>query len=280
MRPWLAIALVTLLLAPANAQTPPTPFRIGVVQAGPLACSDGSKTPAAPYTAHLKSRVKLEILVCQFPNTSAAAKALSEQKIDMVELDRSAFQQVASVARPILTFRKKDSTARIMSVALVNATSSNRSLATLSGARPSFAMKLPHTYDAPMAGLRSAGMDISKLKPPFIGRDHQAAVAALRNNEADFLVLDADTHRLLCRGSSPTDTPCKDLVEVWRGRPAAETALIVRKDIAQDLRYGLIGIHIFLAEQAPAAFAWLAAKNPGAVAIEPTEPTALSGILP
>lgn len=273
-------SFVTLLLAPASAQTPPAPFRVGVVQPGLALCSDGAKTGASPYVAHLKVRLKQEVLICSYPNQEAAAKALSEQKIDMVELDRTAFQRVAAVARPFLTVRKKEVPSRVMSVALVNATSTRRSLLDLSGSRASFARKLPHTYDVPLASLRSAGLDTSRLKPPFIGKDHLGAAAAIRTNQADFLVLDADTHRLLCRGNSPTDLPCKDLVEVWRGRPDAEMAFVVRKDMNQDLRYGLIGIHIFLAEQAPAAFSWLASKTPGAVAIEPTEPSALSSVSP
>jgi hypothetical protein len=74
---------------------------------------------------------------------------------------------------------------------------------------------------------------------------------------------------------SPKDPdPCRDLRAVLHARPRAAWALVVRRDMPAELRYRLIGIHLPLRLEAPAAFAF--AAGPGAAEFQPAEAEALT----
>ena len=63
---------------------------------------------------------------------------------------------------------------------------------------------------------------------------------------------------------------------LWRGRPRAIKALVVRRDMPDDLRFRLIGIYVAMHLEAKEAFAWGASWMPGGAEFEPTEADALA----
>jgi hypothetical protein len=65
------------------------------------------------------------------------------------------------------------------------------------------------------------------------------------------------------------------LREIWRGRPQAVQAWVVRRDISLESWVRLVGIHVALFEDKPDVAHWLA---PLTTEIEPTEATALDPI--
>jgi len=70
--------------------------------------------------------------------------------------------------------------------------------------------------------------------------------------------------------------PCRDLRVLIKARPRATQALVVRRDITTNLRYRLIGIHLPLHLEAPAAFAFAAGWAKDAAEFQPAEADALT----
>ena len=64
--------------------------------------------------------------------------------------------------------------------------------------------------------------------------------------------------------------------DLLRARPRSSEALAVRRDIPNELRYRLIGIHLPLHLEAPAAFAFAAAGVKDAAEFQPAEADALA----
>ena len=80
----------------------------------------------------------------------------------------------------------------------------------------------------------------------------------------------------LKHSGQPKEQPCGDLKVQWRARPKADRALAVRRDLPDRVRYRLLGIHLPMHQEDPAAFAWAAAQlGSGAADFQPAESQAL-----
>ena len=78
---------------------------------------------------------------------------------------------------------------------------------------------------------------------------------------------------LKCEIFDPSSDPCGDLLTLTTQRPAAEEGFVVAKDMPQEFRHRLVGVHVGLHMQAPAAFEWFAGGE--AIEFSPAEATAL-----
>jgi ABC-type phosphate/phosphonate transport system substrate-binding protein len=253
------------------------PVRIAVVTAEAKGCDDGlaKRMGGEAFVSHLKKRLDTQITLCGFANTADAVQALAAGKVDLASSDQAAYLPVRSTVRATLTTRLTKSAGRVMAMALVNKTSSRTAPKLLKGARPIFVANGEVAHDAPLAGLRAAGVDPSTLGREIVAGDLKRAASELRSGKGDVLVVDATQYQRLCLGDKPNQKPCDDLKEIWRGRPAVAQALVVRRDMPNDLRYQLISIYIAMHLEAPAAFAFATRGLPGVACFDPTEADAL-----
>jgi ABC-type phosphate/phosphonate transport system substrate-binding protein len=109
-----------------------------------------------------------------------------------------------------------------------------------------------------------------------VATDGEAAAAKLRAGGADALALNAAAWQRLCQDDRPQDHRCGDLKVIWRGRQRAPLALAVRRDIPDELRFRLIGIHVAMHLEAKNAFAWASSFVSNGAEFEPTEAEALA----
>jgi ABC-type phosphate/phosphonate transport system substrate-binding protein len=202
---------------------------------------------------------------------AAAARLLADGKIDFAQLDPIAYKAVAAAVRPLLTPRTQDGFGRVETIMVGRADGLER-VSTVPGERVGFAGTAPYEMDLPMRALADHGVDLSRPEAARVYADPAAAAERLRQGEIDFLVLYSAAWQRLCRPMSAGGAPCADLRQVFRGRPRAAYAWAVRRDIDDDTRFRLVGIHVALHLENPAAFGWVA---PGARELEPTEASAL-----
>ena len=90
----------------------------------------------------------------------------------------------------------------------------------------------------------------------------EGALEALNAGKADAIVLHAAAWQRLCTPDDPkVKPPCDDLRILLKARPQAALAIVVRKDISDETRYRLIGIHMPMHLENRAAFAWARAPR-------------------
>ena len=271
-----SILLLLALMQPATAQTPPVGFRIGVPGLAQSGCSATPREAAAEaYRKHMEARLGKPVLLCGYVDGKAVATALQEGQLDLAILDQPSFEPLAKVARPILAPRADAQTGRVLAVALTLKSSGRDTPVKLAGSRPIFISKLAASHQVPLQGLADYGADTKSFKPELFVADEHAGLEALRAGQGDALIITAGARQRLCRGDDPKVILCGDVVEAWRGRPTAQTGLVVRNDLPEADRYQLVGIHIALHQERPEALAFLASKLGGGVALDPTEATAM-----
>lgn len=271
-----SILVLLALMRPATAQTPPAGFRIGIAGLAESACSASpSDAAAAAYRKHLEGRLGKPVLLCGYGDSKAVAAALQEGQLDLAILDQPSFEPLAKIARPILAPRADAQTGRVLAVALSLKSSGRDTPVKLAGSRPIFISKMAASYQVPLQGLADYGADTKSFKPALFVADEQAGLKALRAGQGDALIITAGARQRLCRGDDPKIILCGDVVEAWRGRPTAQTGLVVRNNLPEVDRYQLVGIHIALHQERPEAMAFLASKLGGGVALDPTEATAM-----
>lgn len=268
--------ILLALMQPATAQTPPAAFRIGMTGLSESGCSAApSDAAAAAYRKHLEGRLGKPVVLCGYKDGKAVATALQDSQLDLAVLDQPSFEAVSKIARPILAPRADAITGRVLAVALTLNTSGRDTPTKLAGSRPIFISKLAASHQVPLQGLADYGADTKSFKSELVVADEHAGLAALRAGQGDALIITAGARQRLCRGDDPKIVLCGDVVEAWRGRPTALTGLVVRNDQPEADRYQLVGIHIALHQERPDAMAFLAAKLGGAIALDPTEATAM-----
>lgn len=271
-----SIVVMLALMQPATAQTPPAGFRIGVPGLAQAGCSaTPSDAAAEAYHKHMEGRLGKPVLLCGYGDGKAVATALQEGQLDLAILDQPSFEPLAKIARPILAPRADAQTGRVLAVALTLKSSGRDNPIKLAGGRPIFISKLAASHQVPLQGLADTGADTKSFKPELFVVDEHAGLEALRTRQGDALIITAGARQRLCRGDDPKITLCGDVVEAWRGRPTAQTGLVVRNDLPEVDRYQLVGIHIALHQERPEAMAFLASKLGGGVALDPTEATAM-----
>jgi ABC-type phosphate/phosphonate transport system substrate-binding protein len=242
-----------------------------------VGCDDGlaKKVGGEAFVHHLQKRLNRSVALCGFANTIGAMQALSMGKVDLAPADQASYFTVRDKVRATLTTHPAKGAGRVMAMAMVLKTSSRTAPNLLKGARLIFlsAGEVPH--DAPLAGLRAAGVDLGLLGKEIVAGDLFRGASDLRSGKGDVLIVDASHFQRLCRGDKPNEKPCDDLKEIWRGRPSISQALAVRRDIQPDLRYQLISIYIAMHLEAPEAFRFAIQSTPGVANFDPTEAEAL-----
>lgn len=264
-------------IAPALAA--PAPFRFGIPGPTTAPCAPAAADgPLAAYTAHLAQRLERPVLVCPLASRTEAAAALEAKSVDMALLDTAAIAPHRTSLRALMMPRGHGGLGRVETVALTLTTATGTGLGALAGAKVGYAGAARFAQAEPQRALADQGVSAADLAADLITDGPEQGFAALRAGQIDVLVLHTAARERVCRRSSAEDRPCADIKELWRGRPRAETAYSVRRDMDRELRFRLIGIHVALHLENPAAFAAIA---PGAPELEPTEADALVlGIAP
>lgn len=269
-----AIIAAVFVQQRAHGQTAETsPFRVLVPGAGIIGCD--VRGDAAAYRSHLEKRLNRPVSLCGVKSSTAAAAALGAGKAEMVLLDPIGFAAVEDRGRAILAGRVSAETGRVLTVAVVLKSAGKDTLAKLTGAAPIVAGDKPASKDVPLRALADAGAPVASFRPVLVMNDDNAAFAALRTGRGNLLVLTAGARQRVCLPLDPKSNPCADLVEIWRGRPTAPFAFVVPKNMPIGDRHQLVGIHIALHFEAPAAMAFITRAMPPAVALDPTEAGAL-----
>jgi hypothetical protein len=269
------VLILALIALPVLAHA--APVRIAIITGQALGCDDGlaNKVGGGAFVRHLQKRLNRPVTLCGFTNTVGAMQALSMGKVDLAPADQGSYLPVREKVRATLTARPAKGAGRVMAMAMVMKRSGRTAPNLLTGAKPIFIATGEVTHDAPLAGLRAAGVDLGKLGKEVVAGDLARAASDLRSGKGDVLIVDASHYQRLCRGDKPNEKPCDDLKEIWRGRPAVSQALAVRRDMQPDLRYQLISIYIAMHLEAPEAFRFATQTTPGVTNFDPTEAEAL-----
>ncbi len=277
------LALASLALAscgsgsapPVAPMVPPlTKLRIGFTGIGTGECAASAPSYPAPlvnYLKHLSDRLEIPVEACPLADRAEGAKKLAEKAIDVTLLDPASYAPVAAAVRPFLT-KRVGTLGRTETVLVVTDASPILSLPQAEGKRLIFAGKIPVMWDEPKHALHDAKLSDATLGAAAATTDSHAAMAAVRSGAADAMVLHSAAYTRLCRGAAKSDRPCAGLREVWRGRPIAQEAWAMRRDMPPETWVRLVGIHLALFTDAPDIAAWLA---PGTTEIEPIEATGL-----
>lgn len=276
MRRWVA-AVAVLLLSAGAAQA--APLRIAAIGAGAAGCrAIGADAPAGEraYYAHLAKRLDVPVLRCPLATPAAAAAALAGGQVDLALLDGPSFEPSRKAVRAILTVRPEGAANRIPVILAVRASDARQSLASLKGATLALGGRTSASLATPRAVLAVRGAGPGYFREE-IDPDGEAALDRLRAGKVDAAAVHAAAWQRVCRMISPKNpTPCRDLSVILKARPRAERALAVRRDMPLELRYRLIGIHMALHLEAPAAFAFASNWAKSAAEFQPAEADALA----
>ena len=275
----LLVAVLAAALLSATGATAAEPLRIAAIspKTGPCAAL-GAASPAGEkaYYDHLAKRLGTVVQRCPVASTAEAATALAAGKLDLAVLDRASFAPISATARAILTLRPEGGLNRIVIVLAVPAASPARGLADLRGKTLVLGGRTPAALTLPRQALADRGATSGFFGEERIEADGEAAAARLRAGQAQAMALHAAAWQRLCpKVAAKKAKPCTDLRVLARIRPQASQAIVVRQDMPLDTRYRLIGIHMPLHLESPAAFAWASAWSPKAAEFEPTEAQAL-----
>lgn len=273
------LAVSAIVLVAATAKAPASSLRIAAVTPtpGPCAPLDATAAPGEKaYYDHLAKRLDVKVLKCPVADQAAAAAALAAGSLDMALLDRVSFAPVAGATRAILTIRPEGGLNRIPVVVAAPAAGPVKRLEDLRGKTLAFGGSTPAARALPSRVLADRGFGADVFKAELAAADAEDALGKLRSGEADAMVLHAAAWQRLCMPDDPKAKPlCKDLKVLLRARPQATQAIVVRKDIADETRYRLIGIHMPMYLENRVAFSWASSWAPKAAEFEPTEALAL-----
>ncbi|MBP8247897.1 MAG: PhnD/SsuA/transferrin family substrate-binding protein [Phenylobacterium sp.] len=273
------LAVSAIVLVAAADKPPATSLRIAAVSptAGPCAPLDATAAPdEKAYYGHLAKRLDVKVLKCPVADQAAAAAALAAGSLDVALLDAASFAPVAGTTRAILTIRPEGGLNRIPVVVAAPAAGPVKRLEDLRGKTLAFGGSMPAARALPSRVLADRGFGADVFKAELTAADAADALGKLRSGEADAIVLHAAAWQRLCMPDDPKAKPlCSDLKVLLKARPQAAQAIVVRKDIAKETRYRLIGIHMPMHLENRAAFAWASSWAPKAAEFEPTEALAL-----
>lgn len=282
MNPFLfsLLALFALFSSSVSAMAD-TPFRLAVGGLGAGACAPF--TAAAPaglaaYVRHLETRLERPVHVCPANDLPAAAALVAATGADLALINSDAAASVpdfSGKARAILAPRLSEEYGRVEMLGVTPAASPRKTVRDFAGARVVLGGTHRVAAEGPFRALADQGVTRAALGAVTQAGDPDVAVQMLRAGKADLMLLHASAWFRLCRPTRPGEKKCADLQEAFRGRPRAKLAWAAPLSLNENLRYRLIGIHIAMHLEAPAAYAWVAAQAPGAESIDPTEAGAL-----
>jgi ABC-type phosphate/phosphonate transport system substrate-binding protein len=270
------LIFIVLAFAGLNgaADADPSVFRIGYLATSTSPCRaiDASSQPGLrAYARHLSVRLSRNVRGCAFASTEEASAALAEGLVDLAPLSADASAQRGDVIRPLLTPRAAGGVGRVLTLLVIKTGAPFENLSKVAGARMVLGGSSEVARAGPLRALADNGAPSNSFRSETVAASPAAAVEALRAGKADMMLIHAAAWQRLCRGDGPRETPCADLQEVWRGRPNVDSALAVRRDMADELRLRIVGIHVAMHLEAPEAFRWIA---PGAGELQPIEASA------
>jgi ABC-type phosphate/phosphonate transport system substrate-binding protein len=284
--PSAAAQSVTAPKAPSSAVAPPADFKLAVQRELIGAGNGGSATQPAQdcpqisgdaaleaYRQFLAKRLERPVVICGFATQSDVTTAMLAQKVDMAVLQPESGKPAQAGLRAILAPRFEPLSGRVLGVALAMKSSGITSLNQRPGLRPIFIGTEPPSRAIILEGITDHGFDVTQLADEVIA-DENTGYAALKSNRGDVLLVTAGARQRVCRAIDQK-TGCDDLIELWRGRPTAPVAFVVRNEMAEADRYQLVGVHVAMHKQNPEAFAFIAKLMPGAIMLDPTEAGAL-----
>ena len=114
-----------------------------------------------------------------------------------------------------------------------------------------------------------------RQRPYWAGAETRDLVARVNSRVDGGAARGVPIGRLL-HSDGPAEATNPFALESGHVRPRAEQAVVVRRDMPLDLRYRLIGIHMPLHLEAPAAFAYAAAGVKSPAEFQPAEADALT----
>lgn len=275
----LLLGACAVLLAAAAVKGPSDKLRIAAIEpvAGPCAPLKGDALAGEKaYYEQLANRLGMKVLKCPVTDRAAAAKALADGELDMAVLDPASFAPVSGVARAILTVRAEGAPNRIPVIVATLASGPAKRLEDLHGKTLAFGGATPAALALPQKVLADRGFGADFFGKPLAAADAETALENVQAGQADAVVLHAAAWQRLCMPEDPKiKSPCADLKVLLKARPQAALAVVVRKDIADETRYRLIGIHMPLHLENKAAFAWASSWAPQAAEFTPAEALAL-----
>jgi len=271
------LAALAFAAAPSEATAPSPALRIATLSAQSAPCAP--LTADAPpgeraYFELLARRLEMRVLNCPMASRTEAAHAIADNKADLAVLDASAYRPVAAKSRSILTVRPDGGFARIPAIVAVRANDPRHSLADLRGASAVLGGSNRSYSERPMKALADQGATTGYFSSLTTAGSADEALDMLRDGKVDAMILHAGAWRRVClkvRGKSR----CDELRVAWRGRPRAQLALVAPNAMSLETRYRLIGIHVAMHQEAPAAFQWASSWIPNGAEFEPTESDAL-----
>jgi ABC-type phosphate/phosphonate transport system substrate-binding protein len=280
---WRAILAAGLagLLAACSAAPTPAPaaggakpaetLRIATIAptAAPCAGADQIADPSAKaYAAHLAARLEREVQLCAATDYAASAALLAGGGAEIAMVDAESFAAVRANARPFLTPRGFEGRGRVETVVATLGSSPRASLNDLAGARLIIAGTSPVQLEEPKRALRDQGVDAAQIEAATVVETPQEAAAALRSGTADVMVIYSAGLQRICRASKADAAPCKDLKEIWRGRPVPLEALAIANALDRETRLRLVGVHVALHLEKPEAMAFIGRGAPVIDAVE------------
>lgn len=271
------LAALAFAAAPTQATAPPPALRIATL--GPRTAPCGPLSTDAPpgeqaYFALLAHRMEMRVLNCPMASREDAARAIAGNTADLAVLDAQAYRPVAAKTRSILTVRPDGEFARIPAVVAVRADDPRHDLADLRGATAVLGGSNRSYSERPMKALADQGATDGYFSAVTRAGSADEALDMLRKGKVDAMILHAGAWRRVClkvRGKSR----CDELRVAWRGRPRAQLAVVAPNSMSLETRYRLIGIHLAMHQEAPAAFQWASSWIPNGAEFEPTESDAL-----
>ena len=271
------LAALAFVAAPSEATAPGPALRIATLggQTAPCAPLPANAPPGEKaYFDLLARRMEMRVLNCPMASRAEAARAVASNAADLAVLDAQAYRPVAAKARSILTVRPDGEFARIPAVVAVRADGPRHNLADLRGASAVLGGSNRSYSERPMKALADQGATDGYFSSLTKAGSADEALDMLRQGKVDAMILHAGAWRRVClkvRGKSR----CDELRVAWRGRPRAQFAMVAPNTMPLETRYRLIGIHIAMHQEAPAAFQWASAWIPNGAEFEPTESDAL-----
>jgi len=276
--------MIRLVILCAFALTAPSlagaaTFRLASDAAETVACSRLPATAPSGERALYKllsKRLGQDIQDCPTAGFKAAADALLANQVDMALLDPAAYDATAGKVRAILTLRPKGGLDRTQVVVAVLASSPLRKLGDIKGTGLVFVGSAPYDHELPRQALSDQGAGPDYFSTEVVAVSAEAALKHLRNRGAAVIAMNADAWQRSCRGVKSQDQPCGDLRIIWKGRPRATKALVVRTDMPAQLRYRIIGIYTAMHLEAPDAFDFASSFAAGGENFNAAEAAALS----
>jgi ABC-type phosphate/phosphonate transport system substrate-binding protein len=271
--------ILALALAVGAVSAQAATLKIAAVTGTAGACHGlpvGAPAGQKAYYKHLAARLGRDIQECPVATEATAAQAVAAGSVDIAVLDPAAFAPVRAQTRAILTLRPTGTLNRIPVLAVTKAGASRADIAALRGAKVVYAGSTPAALGVPRRAVVDQGAGPGFFALEDVAADADAAVAKLRSGADDALIINAGSWQRLCQGEHAKENRCTDLKVIWRGRPRATKAMVIRRDMPDELRFRLIGIHVALHLEDKPAFAWASSWIPQGAEFEPTEADALA----